>query len=208
MNSYQIDEFIKVKEKRQTLLNKRKEQLELLDLDLFGSKFGRFFGTSYLWIKRILTLLVGLAFVLFALLILIYPEFLLEDPSFKKEMIVEYKKDFAEIAGMTISDSFEKLLLEENPNIENVIRTIDKSFDSAIEKKILEELMYLGVLFIMVGLVFIYISRMTRNTKRRNIKLSKAESLTQGIISDYMKTIEEEEKELALFKELANRMEV
>ncbi len=206
MNSYQIDEFIKVKEQRQALLNERKEQLELLDLDLFGSKFGRFFGTSYLWIKRLLTLLIGVGLVLLALYLLIKPEVFLEDKDFKKEVIREYKKDFAEVFGMTVKDALNQLALEESPDFGKFIKKFDESIDRAIEGEIVKAIMSFSWLLLVLGFIILYISRMTRNTKRRNIKLSKAESLTQEIILDYMKTIEEEEKELALFKELADRL--
>jgi heme/copper-type cytochrome/quinol oxidase subunit 3 len=71
------------KTSRQVRLNTISQQLEELDLNLFGSKIGRWFGSTYLTTKRIITLLLGLAFVGLSLALIFYPEVLFEIKALK-----------------------------------------------------------------------------------------------------------------------------
>ena len=195
-----LRELLQQKTARQALLKTKSRQLSVLDVNLTESKFGRFFGTSYFFIKRFLTLLLGIALFLFALLLLIYPEFILEDESFKADMISEYKKDYGEMADFTVRKALNRLVEDSSYTIEDTIRYLDDAFEEAIEREILSAIRRDAVLIIFLSLVFLYISRMTKKLQKRNVRISRAESLTQDVIKSFREMIKAEEKELELLK--------
>ncbi len=205
MNIEKMNSFIQKKQERQTILRERKNTLEVLDQEIFNAKFGRGFGTTYFFIKRFITLLIGIILILFALFVLISPEVLIENQDFKQELINDYKNDYIEIAGETLGDALIQLSsTNSNANRTDIINTLDKSFEKSIEKEIILGFQYLAVLILIIGIISLYISRLTKKIRIRNSKISKAESLTQKIINDYKHTINEEEQELELFKEIIN----
>ncbi|ARN71091.1 hypothetical protein BST91_05210 [Nonlabens tegetincola] len=202
MNRIQeINDILLNKIEYQAELKATHNQLEELDSIISGSRFTRWFGTSYLFIKRTLFLLLGIGILIIGLLLVVNPEVLLQDEQFKKELIDSVKSEYAEMAGFTMKNSV-YLMAQENSQFtfEQFIQNLNKSFEITIEKELIYTIIGFGVIFIIVALVFFYISRLTNKMRKRNSKISKAESLTQEIIKHYQKTIERNEQELIQLK--------
>jgi uncharacterized protein YjeT (DUF2065 family) len=203
MNSKELVSFLKRKEQRQTVLETRLEELEQLDVTLFGSKFGRFFGTTYFYLKRFLTLTTGLVLILIGLIFIVNHNKLVESDTYNKELIAKYKLAYKNSNGLPITDAFSQItdnigLADANA----IVANIDSAISKAVDDKVSAYYRNLGILMIIAGVFMLYISRMVKQLRRRNSKISKAETLTQNVIASYTKTIADEAKELALFKEL------
>lgn len=181
--------------------------LEQIDVDLFSSKFGRWFGSTYLGIKRILLLLAGIAIVVLATALLVYPEMLLEDPQFKKEVIQDSKDYYAEMAGFTFEETIVLLAKDQSGlTADRVFKHLDIAFGKAIEQEIISTIRFFAVLLLLLAFGLLYISRLTRKMRFRNLKITQSETLSQDLIMLFKEAIEEEEEELAVLREMVDRL--
>ncbi len=209
MNSEKINTLIAKKIARQEILSKRKEQLETLERDLFSSKIGRFFGKIYYYIKRYITLALGVLSILFAIIYFVYPSIVFGETK-KEDLLMRYKADYYEIANETIDDSVKKfkstLVTVENSETATteLVKTLNISIVKTIEHEIQLRYKYMAFGLLFLGLLLIYISAITKKIHFRNEKITNAEALAKVIIEDYKLTIKEEAEELQLFRSLTN----
>ena len=209
MNQNEINNFILRKTERQTILRERKKILEEIDVDLFTSKFSRSFRNLYYFLKRLVLIVSSIALIGLGTFLYFNPEIIFEDEVVKEEMINDYKTEYKELAGNTLKDGVLAVITSNNPNkVDAFLNELDKSIEKTAEEDILFSMEVFAVIFILLGLSFLYISRLTKKIKQRNKLISKADSLTQDILRDYQLTIDEEEKELQILKDLVrNRSE-
>ena len=66
----------------------------------------------------------------------------------------------------------------------------------------------MAILIFIIGLILLYIARLTKKIQERNTKISDAEKLTQAVIKDYVLTIDEEDKELQILREYLNKTNI
>lgn len=202
-NKESLNHFLQEKIKRQTILNENSKKLEELDFDIVGSKFNRWFNSSYLRLKRTITLIVGILFMLFSLWILVFPEAMLKDEQLKQELIKESRKQYAEMAGETLNQTLIELATNSTDiSVEEIIIQLDRSIDKTIEKEIISTVRYFAVLVLTLAIFLLYISRLTLKSRRRNRKISDAETVIQDIIQNYRTSIEDGEKEILALTEL------
>jgi len=203
MNTKELAAFLKRKEQRQEVLEARLEELEQLDVTLFGSKFGRFFGTTYFYLKRFLTLVTGLILILIGLIFIVNHNKLVDNDNYNRELLAKYKLEYQNTNGSRLSDVFSQA--EDSIGTEEaaiIVAGIDRAIATAVTEKVTSYYRNLGILMIIAGVFMLYISRMVKQLRRRNSKISNVETITQNVIASYSETITDEAKELALFKEL------
>ncbi len=209
MNKEKINALISKKVARQAILSDRKAQLETLKHELFSSTMGRFFGKMGYYIKRYVTLVLGVLAIVFAISIFAYPDFVFND-SDREDLLMKYKADYYELAGKTIDDSvrgFEKtgVTVSNAPNATtDLVRVINGSIVQTMEDEIVLQYRYLAVGLFFVGFLLLYVSRMSKSIHTRNLKITQAEALAKEVIEDYKLTIVEEAEELRLFREISN----
>jgi len=207
MNTEEINALITKKIARQAILSERKEQLETLKQELFSSKIGRFFGKMYYYIKRYVTLVLGILAFILAITLFVYPDIAFGEAE-KEDLLMKYKADYYELAGKTIDDSVRKF---ENNGVSNapnattdLVVTINNSIVKTMEDELLLRYKYIAFGLILLGFLLLYISSMTKSIHTRNLKITQAENLAKQVIEDYKLTIAEEAEELRLFREIAN----
>ena len=207
MNPKELEDFLGAKVERQAVLRERKKQLDDLNIDLVGSKFSRLFGSAYFYIKRLVTLLLGIALITVALIFVISPGIIFGDKQLKREIINQYKSDYYESYGFSFDESLIRLYRSGTlSDAREIADALDKSLDKSLENEILSGLQVFAGLLAATGLILLYISRLTRKMRLRNSKISDAQTFSQEIIKDYMITIDEEEKELEVFRELMQKL--
>lgn len=203
MNKEELNQFILKKTQRQNYLQERRRNLEDLDLELSGAKFGRAFRTFYYYLKRFLTLVLGFLFLGAALTLFFKPDIVFQDEHLKETLTASYLIKFDETAKEIV---FEELInfrdSDQDFNVEALFNVIEDSFHLYVEKEVLFYISLVGVLLFCIALALLYVSRLSKQLRRRNSSISKADSLTQEIISDYKLTIEEEEKELEVLRRI------
>jgi len=84
-----LQKLLTDKTARQARLNLMSGQLQELDIDLASSRIGRWFGSTYLTVKRIIGLFIGWGFIVIALLFIFFPELITETREFKELNILE-----------------------------------------------------------------------------------------------------------------------
>jgi hypothetical protein len=90
MNKKQtLQDILREKEAQQEIHNQLIESLDELDLNLSFSKISRWFGTSYLRIKRVFTLLLGMGLFLLSIGLLLFPELMLEESDMVMDMALK-----------------------------------------------------------------------------------------------------------------------
>lgn len=207
MNQVHLNEFLSNKAKHQAILRDRKKELEELDVNLSTSKISRSFKNMYYIVKRLVLLVFALLFVFGGVFYLFNPSGVIKNEKFKEKLIRGYKiiyiadnlKDGIETSSDVINNIYNK---RDSMTLANFTREINGVVDERVEDKIIFIIRVLSFITILLGLSFLYISRLTKKIKQRNKLISKADSLTQNILRDYQLTIEEEEKELQLLKDL------
>jgi len=207
MNTDKINALITKKIARQAILSDRKEQLETLRKELFSSKIGRFFGKMYYYIKRYVTLVLGVFAFILAITLFVYPDLVFGEAE-KEDLLMKYKADYYEIAGKTIDDSvrnFENNGVRNAPNATtDLVRTINDSIVKTMGDEVKISNKYMAFGLILLGFLLLYISSLTKSIHARNLKITQAEVLAKEVIEDYKLTIAEEAEELRLFREIAN----
>jgi len=207
MNTTKINALIAKKVERQAILNERKNQLEKLRKELFSSTVGRFFGKMGFYIKRYVSLVLGIVAIVSALVIFAYPALVFNDAD-KDDLLMKYKADYYELAGKTIDDSVRNYETTGVPNsptaTTDLVRNINNSIVKTMETELLVQYQYLAVGLLVIGLLLLYISVMSKSIHFRNLKIVQAENLAKAVIQDYELTIAEEAEELRLFRELSN----
>ncbi len=207
MNKLELQKFIEEKSNRQIVLKERMNLLTALDNELSSSKIGRWFGSAYLVTKRFVTLTVGIILILGSILFFFFPQIIVKDEAVKNEIIQDYKTYFSQETGTSLQVKIEEI--SKNSSDSNsilLVQNIDKSIADSIQNNDKNKFQFMAILGIILGIVLLYIARLTKKIKLRNTKISEAETLTQAVIEDYKLTIEEEDKELQILREYLNGM--
>ncbi len=192
---------------RQNSLRETERQLEELDLDLDHSKSSRWFGSSYLRIKRFLLILASIGLILFSLMLMTIPETLMEDEKFRYNMIQSSKEYYQDMFGQSIGEAFLEFTLEDSRRRpEDFFDELSESFDESLAEEAISEFRYIGILILPMALVLLYIGRLTKKMRIRNTWISENQALTQEVIIMFREAIAEEEEELIWMQEIVQRL--
>ncbi|WP_299678780.1 hypothetical protein [uncultured Dokdonia sp.] len=201
-----LNKLLEKKIERQALLSQKSKEFKALHDTISGAKKGRWLGSSYLLIKRILSIFIGVALILIALFFLLFPEIILENQELHDSLMKGAKAHYLEVTGETITQTLINITSDEydfNYNsTASMLENLEDGMEKSLEKEIILGFQSLSGLLIILAFVFLYISRMSRKMKVRNQKISSAETITQEIIQSFTKNIIEEEKELILLQEM------
>jgi len=207
MNKLELQKFIEEKSNRQIVLKERMNLLNALDDELSSSKIGRWFGSAYLSTKRFITLTLGIILILGSVLFFFFPQIIVKDEAVKNEIILDYKTNFSQETGSSLHAKIEEISNNSaNSNSILLVQNIDKSIADSIQSNDKNKFQFMAILGLILGIILLYIARLTKKIKLRNTKISEAEHLTQAIIKDYSLTIEEEDKELQVLRAYLNTM--
>lgn len=205
MTKLELQKFIEEKSNRQIVLKERMNLLNALDDELSGSKIGRWFGSAYLSTKRFITLALGIVFIVGAVLFFFFPQIIVKDEAVKNEIIQDYKMNFEQETGSSLQVKIEQISNDSaNSNAILLVQNIDKSIENSIQNNAKNKFQFMAILVMLLGIILLYIARLTKKIKLRNTKIADAENLTQAIIKDYALTIEEEDKELQILRQYLN----
>ena len=207
MTKIELQKFIEEKSNRQIVLKERMNLLNALDDELSGSKIGRWFGSAYLSTKRFITLTLGIILILGSVLFFFFPQIIVKDEAVKNEIIQDYKENFALETGSSLQVSIEQIT-NNSANSKSIllVQNIDKSIGNSIKSNDKNKFQFMAILVFIMGIILLYIARLTKKIQLRNTKISDAEKLTHTVIKDYSVTIEEEDKELQVLREYLNTM--
>jgi hypothetical protein len=207
MTKLELQKFIEGKSNRQAILKERMNLLNTLDEELSGSKIGRWFGNIYLNIKRFLTLSLGILLIVGSVLFFFFPQILFKNENVKKDIIQEYKNNFVQESGASLETKIHDVSSNySKTKAIDLVEKLDKSIEISIETDIKNKFQFIAILVLILGLILLYIAHLTKKIKLRNTKISNAENISLSIIKDYGMTIDEEENELIILKELLNKI--
>lgn len=198
-----IRDLLLQKYQRQKRLNEQFKDLEELEIELSIERFGRFFGTSYLVTKRVFTLLIGIGLCLLALVLLIQPDLIFNDTTMD-ELVKDSREDYLTSFTQTVTEAWVNLNAGELRQ-DGFIQMIEAIIDQAIKKDLESSIKVLGYLLLVLGLIIIYVSRLTKKMRIRNSRISRAQNLTKELIKEFKDYIEEDEKELTALQEMVDQ---
>lgn len=207
MTKIELQKFIEEKSNRQIILKERMNRLDSLDEQLSSSKIGRWFGSAYLATKRFITLTLGIILILGSVLFFFFPQIIVKDEAVKNEIIQDYKENFALETGSALQVKINEIASISNKSKSTLlIQNLDKSIGDSIKSNAKNKFQFMAILVFVMGIILLYMARLTKKIQLRNTKISDAEKLTHSIIKDYSVTIEEEDKELQVLREYLNTM--
>ena len=209
MTKIELQKFIEEKSNRQIVLKERMNLLKSLDEQLSSSKIGRWFGSAYLSTKRFVTLILGIILILCAILFFFFPQIIVKDEAVKNEIIQDYKANFMQETGSSLQAKIEETANDSiNSNSILFVQNIDKSIGDSIQSNDKNKFQFMAFLVFIIGVILIYIARLTKKIQERNTKIFDAEKITQAVIKDYVLTIDEEDKELQILREYLNKTNI
>ena len=209
MNRIELQQFIEEKSNRQIVLKERMNLIKSLDEQLSSSKIGRWFGSAYLSTKRFVTLILGIILIIASILFFFFPQIIVKEEAVKNDIIEDYKTYFMQEVGSTLQAKIEENSNDSvNANSILLVQNIDKSIGESIKSKDKNKFQFIAILIFIIGLILLYIARLTKKIQERNTKISDAEKLTQAVIKDYVLTIDEEDKELQILREYLNKTNI
>ncbi len=202
-----LQQLVHNKIERQATLRGISRNLETLDSELSSAKFGRFFGTSYWFVKRWLTLLVGVVLVVIGFGLMVAPEVLYEsnpeafeaNAEMYEHLHQEQLQQGLELLAQGVADSKELTL-------ESVSKSLKQTYDAFIVQQIQEDIAAIGLFLMIVALVLLYISRQAGKVRERNSAISQTETLAQDLARSFQQVIDGEEEELQDLKALLTRL--
>lgn len=200
-----LHELLGKKIERQTILSQKSKELENLHTVISGSKKGRWFGSSYLLVKRTLSIFIGVALIVIALFFILFPEIILENEEIREDLINDARRHYIETTGETFAQTLIQATSDDRDfdySTATILENIEKGMEKALEQEIIDAIQFIAVLLLILAFVFLYIARMTRKMKTRNQKISRSETLTQEIINNFRATIQEEEQELIILQDM------
>ena len=201
-----LQQIVQDKIESQAVLRGIKSNLVELDGQLDGSKFGRFFGSTYWFVKRWIALFLGLAMIVLGVLFITNPSSIItEGNRFFDHMLIEYKVYFVADFGASFLDLANAVKAMESPTPEDLLFMLNDQADEYMIDKLYLHLGFFGAVLILMAFFMLYISRQARKVKLRNRKISDAETLTQKVAKQFQHVIEEEEKELDKLKSLLQK---
>ncbi|MDW3192399.1 MAG: hypothetical protein R8G66_08540 [Cytophagales bacterium] len=198
-----LQKLLLQKYQRQKQLNEQFKDLEKLELDLSAQKFGRFFGTSYLVTKRLITLIIGVLITALGLLLLIQPDLIITD-SIVNELVDDVAKEQMEMADELIQDAHEEVYEDRQLHLYEFRALMNPILNYELEEDLHFLIHAFGYTFFIIGLIILYVSRLTQKMKIRNGRITQAQDLTKLVIHKLKAYIEEDEKELVILQNLAN----
>lgn len=206
-NRQLLEQLVHQKIERQAELRSLKRNLEELDADLVGSKFGRFFGTSYWVVKRWLTLILGLVLLISGCVFWIAPEIIYnEDEQLYKEMYGIYESAILEQMGDDIVKFADAVVQKDNLSMESLSDALDETMRGHITDRMKSDLSAGGFIIVLLAIFLLYMSRQAKHVRRSNSQLSETETLTQEMTRSFQQVIDNEEKELEKLKQLLRSM--
>jgi hypothetical protein len=202
-----LTQLVQEKVDRQAELRGLKRNLEELDGSLLASRFGRFFGSSYWFIKRWVTVGLALALIVLGALFIFSPTSVMQEGDRVFDHIfIEYKKSFLMGFGQPAIELAYEAIAMESPTNQELIDLFNDKAESYLTAKMQLHMAWFGLFLIFVSFLMLYISRQARKVKLRNSKLNEAEKLTQELSESFRQVIDNEEKELDRLKELLTRL--
>lgn len=203
MESSNIKNIIGYKKDRIEVLKKLQQTLNDLHNEISVSKFKQSFKIVYNGTKRIFFLALMILSFSLALVAFVFPKILfINSESYKNEFVTSFRDNYKEISTKSIDESLNEL--NTDGNLTAIENNVDKSLRATAEKHASLTIRLLGILFLIIGVLFWYISRIGKNIKERDQLLLKTDSLIEDVIEDYGLSIDEEEREI---KELETELQ-
>lgn len=205
MNSKSIDQLIDSKYQKLTIIRNQQASLEAIESYYAGESFGRVVNSSYLFIKWLAFLLVGIAFLLLSLMLMIAPERLTQDEEIRQELIDETKEEYLIMAEDIVGNAIIEMAKSgREPSASRIADQLGDSFDKVILEEINETIQGFGVLILIFAVFLIYTSRSARKLRLRNKRIKEAQGVTREVIKEFISLAELESEELEQMKELKN----
>ena len=202
MNSKSIVQLIDSKYQKLTIIRNQQASLEAIESYYAGESFGRVVNSSYLFIKWLAFLLVGIAFLLLSLMLMIAPERLTQDEEIRQELIDETKEEYLIMAEDIVGNAIIEMAKSgREPSASRIADQLGDSFDKVILD---ETIQGFGVLILIFAVFLIYTSRSARKLRLRNKRIKEAQGVTREVIKEFISLAELESEELEQMKELKN----
>ncbi len=197
-----LQELLLEKYQRQKRLNEKLQELEDLKIDLSADQFGRFFGNTYLVTKRMITLIAGIVITALALLLLIQPDLIITD-SLMNEMVEEESLERMKLADEQIEMVWKAVYNDDQLYRDEFKAQVEPILNFEIEEDFQFGIHFIGYILLILGLIVLYISRLTRKMWTRNGRIGQAQLVTKDLIEEFKRYMQEDEKELNTLQEMA-----
>lgn len=205
MDRTKLKKLIESKKERNRHLEVQYKYLSLLEEELAKTRIRRFFGTSYLIIKRFLLILSSCILIIGGVIMYLNPSLVSEFTQIDEYLIEETQKLYHEKAGETLSESIIKFSKTESQlSLDTILKSLNFGIQKTILKEVTQIITDLLITLIILGVLLLYISRQTKKIRIRNKQISNAEEKIEKVLTEFRTIIASEENELQNLEDIYN----
>ena len=195
-----LRDLLHQKIEREAYMSQQVVALQKANDDLTLSRFGRWFGSSYLTVKRIISIVLAIAILILSIYLMVSPESIFDEKS-TKELVEESKNEYAHFLGEMIGEAIVESVKKGKPfTVESVSEEFATALDYILRQELYAAIRFLAILLLPLVLFLLYISRLTKKMRQRNYKISEAQKLSQELILQYTQNRDHLNQEIKLLK--------
>lgn len=202
MNLIQLRRWVSRKDERIGEQRAILATLETIDESIMGSRIGRFFGSTYLRLKWLILFVVGCLLVLIGGTLFFHPATLDQYDEIARPLREDLKHELNKVVGTTMYEAISEVDGTRFSNLDVLIQKMNQATEAVVNEEYLLVVSGFGFFAALLGVILLYIARLTRKMRIRNRKITRAEMDIQDLIAQVKEQLNVESEELERLREI------
>lgn len=202
MNLIQLRRWVSRKDERVGEQRAILATLETIDDSIMGSRIGRFFGSTYLRLKWLILFVVGCSLVLIGGALFFHLATLDQYDEIARPLREDLKHELNKVVGTTMYEAIGEPDGTRFSNVDVLIQKMNQATEAVVNEEYLLVVSGFGFFAALLGIILLYIARLTRKMRIRNRKITRAEMDIQDLIAQVKEQLNIESEELERLREI------
>ncbi|MGG8497664.1 hypothetical protein ACQY1Q_14740 [Tenacibaculum sp. TC6] len=204
MDRTKLNIVIQNKRERNQQLITQIKFLELVEKELSKTKLKRFFSTTYLIIKRYTLILLSLLLIFTGLLIYTNTQWVYNHTEIDEYLVKNIHNKYKEIASKAFVETLDNLKNTSKVTPTSLFESalIGIGIDNVFEDEVYKVIISISIVSIIIGVLLLYISRLTKKIRIRNKQISESENKIELILKEFKNILNSEKEELTKLEEI------
>ena len=204
MDKTKLNIVIQNKRERNQQLITQIKFLELVEKELSKTKLKRFFSTTYLIIKRYTLILLSSLLIFTGLLIYTNTQWVYNHTKIGEYLVKNIHNKYKDIASKAFVETLDNLKNTSKVTPTSLFESalIGIGIDNVFEDEVYKVIISISIVSIIIGLLLLYISRLTKKIRIQNKQISESENKIELILKEFKNILNSEKEELTKLEEI------
>lgn len=204
MDKTKLNIVIQNKRERNQQLITQIKFLELVEKELSKTKLKRFFSTTYLIIKRYTLILLSSLLIFTGLLIYTNTQWVYNHTEIDEYLVKNIHNKYKDIASKAFVETLDNLKNTSKVTPTSLFESalIGIGIDNVFEDEVYKVIISISIVSIIIGLLLLYISRLTKKIRIQNKQISESENKIELILKEFKNILNSEKEELTKLEEI------